>query len=293
MRKTLLSLIAAAAISGAAGVNAQAEEIVVHKGDTLWKLSKEYGVSVDSIKKWNNLSSDVIHPNDSLEISPVKHLLVSKGDSLWNIAKVYGVSVEDLMKWNKLSSDVIHPGLDLVIYTDRSDNNSVQAASANVQEENKVLGTDSQAQAKPAAKPQAEAKPQVVAKPQAEAKPQVVAKPQAEAKPQASNPAPAADTASDSKEITVSATAYTADCKGCSGTTATGVDLKANPNQKVIAVDPSVIPLGTKVHVQGYGYATASDTGGAIKGNKIDVFIPNQSDAIEWGRKQVKVTIID
>ncbi|MFS0638273.1 LysM peptidoglycan-binding domain-containing protein [Mesobacillus foraminis] len=275
MRKTLLSLIAAAAISGAAGVNAQAEEIVVHKGDTLWKLSKEYGVSVDSIKKWNNLSSDVIHPNDSLEISPVKHLLVSKGDSLWNIAKVYGVSVEDLMKWNKLSSDVIHPGLDLVIYTDRSDNNSVQAASANVQEENKVLGTDSQAQAKPAVKPQAEAKPQ------------------ADAKPQASNPAPAADTASDSKEITVSATAYTADCKGCSGTTATGVDLKANPNQKVIAVDPSVIPLGTKVHVQGYGYATASDTGGAIKGNKIDVFIPNQSDAIEWGRKQVKVTIID
>ncbi|MBT2757064.1 LysM peptidoglycan-binding domain-containing protein [Mesobacillus foraminis] len=281
MRKTLLSLIAAAAISGAAGVNAQAEEIVVHKGDTLWKLSKEYGVSVDSIKKWNNLSSDVIHPNDSLEISPVKHLLVSKGDSLWNIAKVYGVSVEDLMKWNKLSSDVIHPGLDLVIYTDRSDNNSVQAASANVQEENKVLGTDSQEQEKPAAKPQAETKPQAVAKPQAEAK------------PQASNPAPAADTASDSKEITVSATAYTADCKGCSGTTATGVDLKANPNQKVIAVDPSVIPLGTKVHVQGYGYATASDTGGAIKGNKIDVFIPNHNDAVEWGRKQVKVTIID
>lgn len=268
MKKTLLSLIAAAAISGAAGVNAQAEEIVVHKGDTLWKLSKQYGVSVDSIKKWNNLSSDVIHPNDSLEISPVKHLLVSKGDTLWNIAKVHGVSVEDLMKWNKLSSDVIHPGLDLVIYTNLSGDNQVQAADTSVQEENKVMATTAKAEEKaPASTP-------------------------APSQPANTEKAPVKEEVS-GKEITVSATAYTADCKGCSGTTATGVDLKANPDQKVIAVDPSVIPLGTKVHVQGYGYATASDTGGAIKGNKIDVFIPNHNEAIQWGRKQVKVTIID
>lgn len=95
------------------------------------------------------------------------------------------------------------------------------------------------------------------------------------------------------KEIYVTSTAYTASCNGCSGTTATGVNLHANPNAKVIAVDPGVIPLGSKVYVDGYGYAIASDTGGAIKGNKIDVFFPSKSDAYRWGRKTVKIKILD
>ncbi len=94
------------------------------------------------------------------------------------------------------------------------------------------------------------------------------------------------------KEFTVSSTAYTAYCKGCSGITRTGLNLKKNPGLKVIAVDPKVIPLGTKVHVEGYGYAVAGDTGGAIKGKKIDVFIPTQSKALKWGRKNVKIKIL-
>ncbi|KOF09116.1 hypothetical protein AC739_16805 [Planococcus glaciei] len=95
------------------------------------------------------------------------------------------------------------------------------------------------------------------------------------------------------KEFYVSATAYTASCAGCSGITATGINLKANPGLKVIAVDPNVIPLGSKVYVEGYGYAVAGDTGGAIKGNKIDLFVANHSDAIAFGRKQVKVTVLN
>ncbi|MDQ0273112.1 G5 and 3D domain-containing protein [Cytobacillus purgationiresistens] len=95
------------------------------------------------------------------------------------------------------------------------------------------------------------------------------------------------------KEMYVSSTAYTASCNGCSGTTATGINLKANPGAKVIAVDPSVIPLGTKVYVEGYGYAVAADTGSAIKGNKIDVFFADKSDAYRWGRKQVKIKILN
>jgi len=94
------------------------------------------------------------------------------------------------------------------------------------------------------------------------------------------------------KELTVTATAYTASCTGCSGVTATGINLKNNPDLKVIAVDPNVIPLGTKVYVEGYGYAVAGDTGGAIKGNKIDVFFPNKSQAYNWGRKTVKIRIL-
>lgn len=97
----------------------------------------------------------------------------------------------------------------------------------------------------------------------------------------------------EAKVLTVTATAYTADCEGGTGVTYTGIDLKANPNQKVIAVDPSVIPLGTKVYVEGYGHAIAADIGGAIKGNKIDVFIPSQAKAEDWGIKTVEVKILE
>ncbi|CAH0345239.1 3D domain-containing protein [Bacillus sp. CECT 9360] len=93
------------------------------------------------------------------------------------------------------------------------------------------------------------------------------------------------------KTITVKATAYTASCKGCSGITSTGINLKKNPNAKVISVDPKVIPLGSKVYVEGYGEAIAGDKGSAVRGNKIDVFISNKSKAIQWGVKTVKVKV--
>ncbi|MBM7687841.1 3D domain-containing protein [Enterococcus ureilyticus] len=72
--------------------------------------------------------------------------------------------------------------------------------------------------------------------------------------------------------------------------TAMGQDLRIDP--MAIAVDPSVIPLGTKLYVEGYGEAIASDTGGAIKGNIIDLHFSDVSQCIDWGRRQVEVTII-
>jgi peptidoglycan DL-endopeptidase CwlO len=92
------------------------------------------------------------------------------------------------------------------------------------------------------------------------------------------------------KTITVNATAYTVDSAGGSGKTYTGIDLKKNPNTKVIAVDPKVIPLGSVVHVEGYGYAIAGDIGSAIKGNKIDVYVPTHQAAVNWGVRTVKIT---
>lgn len=59
-----------------------------------------------------------------------------------------------------------------------------------------------------------------------------------------------------------------------------------------IAVDPSVIPLGSKVYVDGYGYAIASDTGGAIKGNRIDVYLNSSSECDNWGRRSVNTLIV-
>src|SRR5690606_33289618 len=101
------------------------------------------------------------------------------------------------------------------------------------------------------------------------------------------------NTSSGTKTLTMTASAFTSECKGCSGYTATGINLKANPSQKVIAVDPNVIPLGTKVWVEGYGEAVAGDTGGNIKGNRIDIHVPNKSTATNWGVRNVQVKILD
>ena len=61
---------------------------------------------------------------------------------------------------------------------------------------------------------------------------------------------------------------------------------------KMVAVDPRVIPLGSRIYVEGYGEAIAGDTGGAIKGNRIDVLMPSKSQSSDWGRKTVQVTIL-
>lgn len=104
---------------------------------------------------------------------------------------------------------------------------------------------------------------------------------------------------SNGRELTVVATAYTANPSENGGThggrvlTAMGHDLTANPNMKMIAVDPKVIPLGSKVWVEGYGEATAGDTGGAIKGNRIDVLVGSDGAANNWGRKTVKVKVLN
>lgn len=93
------------------------------------------------------------------------------------------------------------------------------------------------------------------------------------------------------KEMYVSATAYSPEESG--PTTRLGYNIHQNPNMKLIAVDPTVIPLGSRVWVEGYGEAIAGDTGSAIKGYKIDVLMPTKAQALSWGRKTVKVIVLD
>jgi uncharacterized protein YabE (DUF348 family)/3D (Asp-Asp-Asp) domain-containing protein len=99
-----------------------------------------------------------------------------------------------------------------------------------------------------------------------------------------------------SKVFTMRATAYSEE--ESSNTwglqTASGIDAVWNPNGwSTIAVDPSVIPLGTKVYVEGYGYAIANDTGSAIKGNIIDCFFYKDVDMNAWGVRTVNVYILN
>lgn len=247
----------------------------VKSGDTLYRIAKNNGTSVQQLKEWNNLSSHLIYVNQVLKISgtgtvssspsaPVqeksnetqaspapsnsKSYKVQPGDTMWSVAQRHGISISQLKQWNNISSNTIYI--------------------------NQVLQVGGQATA--------QAKPSTPS-------------PAAPSTPSTSTPAPAPaqESKSVSKEITVEATAYTAYCAGCSGITATGIDLRSNPNRKVIAVDPRVIPLGSRVYVEGYGEAIAGDTGGAIKGTRVDLFMASQSSALNWGRKTVKLQILD
>ncbi|HDR4604670.1 TPA: SH3 domain-containing protein [Bacillus cereus] len=161
------------------------------------------------------------------------------------------------------------------------------------------------AEAQAAAKAQEAAKAREAAEAQAAAKAQEAAKAREAAKAQkpATQQPVAKETEtsapSSSRELRVVATAYTADPlengykAGDQVKSALGHNLTANPNMKLIAVDPSVIPLGSKVWVEGYGVAIAGDTGGAIKGNKIDVLMPDKGTSSNWGRKTVTVKVLN
>ena len=93
------------------------------------------------------------------------------------------------------------------------------------------------------------------------------------------------------RTITMRSTAYTSDPaeNGGYSTTAMGTAIRYG----VAAVDPRVIPLGTRLYIEGYGYARAEDTGGAIKGNRIDLVFGSKSQSNNWGRRTVRVTILN
>jgi len=120
----------------------QKSNYVIRPGDTLWSISRRFGVTVTEIREWNNLShGSSVRPGQKLKLyarSDPAMLVPSKesapqvasnpsdkgwttyrvqaGDTLWNIAKKFGVSTADIMKWNRLAADdTIHPGLELKI----------------------------------------------------------------------------------------------------------------------------------------------------------------------------------
>jgi 3D (Asp-Asp-Asp) domain-containing protein len=102
------------------------------------------------------------------------------------------------------------------------------------------------------------------------------------APPPQPSPEPQAPVSKNGKQLTVVATAYT-----IRGTTATGIP--TGPG--VVAVDPSVIPLGTRMTIPGYGDGVAADTGGAIKGLRIDLWVPSAAAAAAWQWKTVTITL--
>lgn len=91
------------------------------------------------------------------------------------------------------------------------------------------------------------------------------------------------------KEVyTMMSTAYAGDTITYMGTT----PVRDPDGISTIAVDPSIIPLGSKVYIPGYGLAIASDTGGLIKGNRIDLFLNSEDECINWGVQTVSLYLI-
>jgi len=317
MFKKIISIVPVAMLSVSLSANVQAATITVQKGDTLWDLSRANNTSVENIQKLNNITTNLIHPGDVLTIAQQKQYTVKQSDTLWKIALDHQVTVSQIKEWNQLQTDLIHPGLKLFIFDGLKTSTAVTektimpsaheskgtTTSVAVPSTNNTTSKDRTPEATAPSTSKTASK---VHTPEAYA-PSTSNTASKDHTPEANDPstsnsaskhrtpevnAPSTSNSA-SKEITVKASAYTASCEGCTGITATGINLKTNPNAKVISVDPAIIPLGSKVYVEGYGEAIAGDTGGAIKGNRIDVFVPSQQDAINFGVKQLKVTILN
>lgn len=96
-----------------------------------------------------------------------------------------------------------------------------------------------------------------------------------------------------SYKMTMNTSAYTPYCAGCSGITASGINVKKSQTYKgyKIIAAPRQFKIGTKMYIPGFGHAIVQDRGGAIVGNKLDLLVSNNAQAYKWGRKNVTVTI--
>lgn len=200
------------------------------------------------------------------------------GDTLSSIALATDISVDSLVKINDINNaDMIIAGNSIHLSTDHSvvtveNNDNVKTYDVSEDEVKEVETPE---------EPKVEAEAEVEEKPEA-----------TEPKETEKETVEASETTEKSGEwVTVEATAYSTNQPELSDTTYTGINLHENPN--VIAVDPSVIPLGSTVYVPGQGTFIAGDTGSAIKGNRIDVHMTDLNAALQFGRQTMDVQILN
>jgi 3D (Asp-Asp-Asp) domain-containing protein/LysM repeat protein len=261
-----LAAIAGSAWMGQAHVSAAT--YAVQKGDTLFELSQKTGTTVDAWKIANHLPNDQIVTGDTLN-QPVSYR-VTAGDTLWNLARKYNTTVEDLQRANGLTGSLILIGQVLQIPVDSQGAATVQPAKS------ETMSSDQESRAKS----------------------ETTSSDQESREVQTRSDSPVTN-AQVVKTLSCVATAYgPSNSTEWGGLTATGKHVA----QGMIAVDPKVIPLGSKVWVSGYNdpnlpaggfMATAEDTGGAIRGNRIDIYI-NADDATvrNFGMQNVTVKVL-
>lgn len=273
----------------------------VVKGDTLWDISRAFGITVAELKERNNLTSDLIIVGQVLTIpnANTEHInqQVVKRASLAHKQKNLNVTNQDTPVEVQSQKAEEQPAKaeesNKKSTTQSVEKSEEQTESAKIPPVEKPVKQTESAKTQSAEKTvkQAESpKTQSADEPKQETErveTKAAIQPNEQSKEAEKTVVEAGDT------ISVEATAYTVESAGGNGITTIGIDLNKNPDAKVISVDPNVIPLGTKVYVEGYGHAIAGDTGSAIKGNKIDVYLPTEEEALNWGRRTVNVTILE
>ncbi|MGY3778109.1 3D domain-containing protein [Isobaculum melis] len=295
MRKTIVS----AAVVGMLAIGASVSTVFAATGETVSDKNETQTNTVTEIgqlfngetpdqsfeTKMVNLNeltaTEKMNNKDSKGVKEPKPLVsytVQKGDTLESLAATFEVDANELHKWNQEvdAATVVEPG-QIVVFKTYHD---VAAYQAQREAEVAAQEAEAQAAAEQAAQEEAEAQAQEVA-----------AQEEAQAQQQATAPVGTPVAPTSGTTVTVSASAYSYAQPGLSSFTSLGIDLSVNP--QVIAVDPSVIPLGSRVYVEGYGEAIAGDTGGAISGNRIDVHFSSVAACYGWGMRTVQVTILD
>ena len=222
--------------------------------------------SADEVE-WTARTVEQVKQDVKTDDKGVQEYTIKWGDTLSVISEATGASLDTLVQVNEIQdANLIYPGTVLRFSADQKEvtvDNGTEQHSYRVQDNNEVQEVET-----------------------TEATTQAAQATEATETTQAA----AASSSQGGYYLTVEATAYSYNEAGLSNYTADGTNLVSEPN--VIAVDPSVIPLGSYVEIPGYGIFRAADTGGAIQGNKIDVHLVNLNDVYNFGRRTITIRVL-
>ena len=217
--------------------------------------------------EWTARTVEQVKQDVKKDDKGVQEYTIKWGDTLSVISEATGVSLDTLVQVNEIQdANLIYPGTVLRFSADQKEvsvDNGTEEHSYRVQNNNEVKEVEKSEATTPAT-PATEATE--------------------------TTQAAAASSNQGGYYLTVEATAYSYNEAGLSNYTADGTNLVSEPN--VIAVDPSVIPLGSYVEIPGYGIFRAADTGGAIYGNRIDVHLVNLNDVYNFGRRTITIRVL-
>mgnify|MGYP000249084676 CR=1 FL=1 len=228
--------------------------------------------SADEVE-WTARTVEQVKQDVKTDDKGVQEYTIKWGDTLSVISEATGASLDTLVQVNEIQdANLIYPGTVLRFSADQKEvtvDNGTSQHSYRVQDNNEVQEVET-----------TEATTQATETTQGSQATEATETTQAAA----------ASSSQGGYYLTVEATAYSYNEAGLSNYTADGTNLVSEPN--VIAVDPSVIPLGSYVEIPGYGIFRAADTGGAIQGNKIDVHLVNLNDVYNFGRRTITIRVL-
>ena len=225
--------------------------------------------------EWTARTVEQVKQDVKKDDKGVQEYTIKWRDTLSVISEATGASLDSLVQVNEIqNANLIYPGTVLRFSADQKEvtvNNGSQEHSYRVQDNKEVKEVEKSEATTSASNETAQAT-------------------QATETTQAAQTTQAASSSQNGYYLTVEATAYSYNEAGLSSYTADGTNLVNEPN--VIAVDPSVIPLGSYVEIPGYGIFRAADTGGAIYGNRIDVHLVNLNDVYNFGRRTITIRVL-